>query len=80
MSQVFSKSVFLSVIVLLSIFNTSFAQHDEPCGIYNSTVRTFGLTPDQMEAMSAASHQLEIETRAAQAGGDLALRVTSWLG
>ena len=70
MLQVFSKSVLLSVIILLSIFNTSFAQHVEPCGIYNATVRTFGLTPDQMEAISPGSHQLEVETKAALAGGE----------
>lgn len=70
MLQVFSKSVLLSVITLLSILNTSFAQQDEQCGIYNSTVRTFGLTPDQLEAISPGSHQLEVETKAALAGGE----------
>ncbi len=65
-----SKSVILSVIFLLSIFSSTFAQHDEPCGIYNSTVRTFGLTPDQIEAISPGSHQLEVETKAALAGGN----------
>ena len=70
MLQVFSKSVLLSVITLLSIISTTFAQHAEPCGIYNSTVRTFGLTPDQMEAISPGSHQLEVETKTALAGGE----------
>ncbi|MBM71825.1 MAG: hypothetical protein CL847_03485 [Crocinitomicaceae bacterium] len=70
MLQVFSKSVLLSVITLFSIVSTVFAQHDEPCGIYNSTVRMFGLTPDEIEAISPGSHQLEIDTKTALLGGE----------
>ena len=65
------KSALSCALVFLSSLSLPLlAQEDEPCGIYNSTVRTFGLTPDQIESKSAASHQLEIETRAANMGGD----------
>ncbi|MBM55135.1 MAG: hypothetical protein CMB32_01100 [Euryarchaeota archaeon] len=64
------KSVILSLVALLATFSSTIAQHDEPCGIYNSTVRTFGMTPDQIEQLSAASHQLELETKAANNGGE----------
>ena len=65
------KSAFSCALVFLSSLSLPLlAQEDDPCGIYNSTVRTFGLTPDQIESKSAASHQLEMETRAANMGGD----------
>lgn len=59
----------LPVLIALVSF-TANAQHVEPCGIYNSTVRTFGLTPDQIQAISPAAQRLEAETRhAVQYGG-----------
>ncbi len=64
------KSALLSLFSLLLVFNICQAQEVEPCGIYNSTVRTFGLTPDQIEAMSEASHQLEMETKIANLQGE----------
>ncbi|MEC7654470.1 MAG: M43 family zinc metalloprotease [Bacteroidota bacterium] len=64
------KSALLSLFSLLLALNICQAQEVEPCGIYNSTVRTFGLTPDQIEAMSEASHQLEMETKIANLQGE----------
>ena len=64
------KSAICCLFAWLLISESALAQYDEPCGIYNSTVRTFGLTPDQIEAISPASHQLEMETRAALNGGE----------
>ena len=64
------KSAICCLFAWFLISESALAQHDEPCGIYNSTVRTFGLTPDQIEAISPASHQLEMETRAALNGGE----------
>ena len=64
------KSDLLSFFSLLLALNICQAQEVEPCGIYNSTVRTFGLTPDQIEAMSEASHQLEKETKIANLQGE----------
>ena len=64
------KSDLLSFFSLLLALNICQAQEVEPCGIYNSTVRTFGLTPDQIEAMSEASHQLEMETKIANLQGE----------
>lgn len=60
----------ITLAALLSLgFISVNAQHDEPCGIYNSTVRMFGLTPDQMQQLPAAQ-RLEAETRlAVQNGG-----------
>ena len=63
------KSVLLGLAIIFSALSPLSAQQDEPCGIYNSTVRTFGMTPDQIEQLSAASHQLEMETKAANNGG-----------
>jgi len=64
------KSALLSFFSLLLALNICQAQEVEPCGIYNSTVRTFGFTPDQIEAMSEASHQLEMETKMANLQGE----------
>jgi len=64
------KSALLTFFSLLLALNICQAQEVEPCGIYNSTVRTFGLTPDQIEAMSEASHQLEMETKMANLQGE----------
>ena len=64
------KSDLLSFFSLLLALNICQAQEVEPCGIYNSTDRTFGLTPDQIEAMSEASHQLEKETKIANLQGE----------
>ncbi len=64
------KSALLTFFSLLLALNICQAQEVEPCGIYNSTVRTFGLTPDEIEAMSEASHQLEMETKMANLQGE----------
>ena len=64
------KSALVSLFSLLLVLNICQAQEVEPCGIYNSTIRTFGLTPDQIDVMSEASHQLEIETKIANLQGE----------
>jgi len=64
-----NRATLLVVMLLLGITSSFTAQEVEQCGIYSATVRTFGLTPDQLESISPASHQLENETRSALASG-----------
>tara|TARA_Y100001954_G_scaffold239233_1_gene312216 strand:+ start:1546 stop:3657 length:2112 start_codon:yes stop_codon:yes gene_type:complete len=63
-------STLMSLFSLILASNICQAQQVDPCGIYNSTVRTFGLNPDQIEAISEASHQLELETKIANLHGE----------
>ena len=65
-----NRVALILVLLLSSISISSIAQEVEQCGIYNATVRTFGLTPDQLESISPASHQLEEETRLASESGE----------
>jgi plastocyanin len=67
-----SKSALLCILILSGVSSAlaqSSSSEVELCGIYNSTVRTFGLTPHQLDAISPASHQLEMETREAELHG-----------
>ena len=58
----YSKRFFLSTFLATSIFFSTSAQEVKKCGIFEATVRTFGLTPESLQNQSEASSQLERET------------------
>ena len=63
---IFTARNFVTRFLLASLFLfTSFlntAQEVKKCGIYEATVRAFGMTPERLQDISAADQQLERET------------------
>ena len=63
---IFTARNFVTRFLLASLFLfTSFlnsAQEVKKCGIYEATVRAFGMTPERLQHISAADQQLERET------------------
>ncbi len=55
-----SKFLLASVFLFVSLFSS--AQEVKKCGIYEATVRAFGMTPESLQNISAADQQLERET------------------
>lgn len=63
---IFFDRHFSSRVLLASLFSFTFflnsAQEIKKCGIYEATVRSFGMTPERLQNISAADQQLERET------------------
>jgi len=64
--KIFTTRNFVSRLLFASLFLfTSFshsAQEVKLCGIYEATVRAFGMTPERLQQISSADQQLERET------------------
>ena len=64
--NIFPTRNFSSSVLLASLFSFTFflnsAQEVKKCGIYEATVRSFGMTPERLQNISSADQQLERET------------------
>ena len=69
------RLLFLSALVTALFFSTS-AQEVKKCGIYEATIRTFGLTPERLQNQSEAFAQLERETQQYSNSGERAEMLT----
>jgi plastocyanin len=71
-----SNRFLLSAVLATSVFFSISAQEIKKCGIYEATIRTFGLTPERLQNQSEAFAQLERETELYNNSGERADMLT----